>query len=78
MVGGRAWGGISRDAASTPTELGELHRAETRLAAGGGLGGGGQGQRNPKEPCAGSLAPRKALTALGSKAHAKRHSVSAQ
>lgn len=49
---------------------------ELRLGwCGGVLGGGGQGQRNPKEPCAGSLAPRKALTALGSKAHAERHSV---
>lgn len=32
---------------------------ELRLGwqGGGGVGGGGQGQRNPKEPCAGSLAP---------------------
>lgn len=85
MVGRTAWRGISREAATTLSELGELCRAEPELPEGErGWGGSwicvAKSEKSLRSPVAGRPLnfEEGALTASESGKGSQRHSVSAQ
>lgn len=75
MVGWTAWRGISREAATTLSGLGKLHRAGAELP--GEAEEWAKSENSLGALVRGPLAPREALTATESGKGAQRHSVSA-
>lgn len=75
MVGWTAWRGISREAATTLSGLGELHKAGAELP--GEAEGWAKSEKSLGALMRGPLARREALTAPESRKGAQRHSVSA-